>query len=130
MAWRSKVNAITIHSPIPSSDFTSKVLKIGNSPAPKTLPGKDSDLDFRLIQPTSVRGCVVDRKSVPDLAANLLTKCVHQRFAPMDVQVVHDEMDGVGLRVLHRHFTSCQSKLKPGAVRCGMSEMAAGFGLY
>src|SRR5258708_20999506 len=74
--------------------------------------------------------CVMDSESVPYLAANILTKCVRQRFAAVDVEIVHDQMDGVGLRVLHRHITGCQSELERRAVGRGVCEMATGFGLY
>src|SRR5258707_8935877 len=74
--------------------------------------------------------CVMDSESVPYLPANILTKCVRQRFAAVDVEIVHDQMDGVGLRVLHRHITGCQSELERRAVGRGVCEMATGFGLY
>jgi hypothetical protein len=54
------------------------------------LAGKDSDLDFSLIQPASVNRRVVDREAVPDFAANLLAEKVGKGLAAMDVEIVDD----------------------------------------
>ena len=45
-------------------------------------------------------GGVVNAESAPNFAANLRTEQVRQRFAPMDIQVVHHQMDRFGLGIL------------------------------
>ena len=86
--------------PIPGTDFPAQFFQVGDSPGARTLPRQEADLDFGLIQPASVFWRVVNGESIPDFAADLLAEQVRQRLAPMDVQVVHDEMDRVGVRIL------------------------------
>jgi hypothetical protein len=75
-------------------------MEVGNSSFAETLPGEDTDFDFRLVEPTSMFGRVVNGESVPDLTADLRAEKVRQRFTAMDVQVVHDEVDCVSVGVL------------------------------
>ncbi len=64
-------SAGAIDPSIPGAALATQSPEVGNSSATKALPGEHSDFDFRLIQPASVGGCVVNSESVPDLAANL-----------------------------------------------------------
>jgi hypothetical protein len=63
------------------------------------LAGEDPDFDFGLIEPTSVGGRVVNGKPIPYLAAELGAVEIRQGLLVMDVQVVHHQMDGLGLRI-------------------------------
>ena len=75
-------------------------------------------------------GCVVNRESVPDLIANLHPEDVRQRFAAVDVEVVHDQVDGLCLRVLHRQMAGDLCELKSGPVGRWEGEVPARFGFY
>jgi len=92
--------------------FSAQRLEIRDSSGTKALPREDADFDFRLIEPASVGGCVVNREAVPDLIANLHTEDVRQRLAAVDVEVVHDQVDGLCLRVLHRQVAGDLCELK------------------
>lgn len=46
----------------------------GNSAPSEALPGKETDLDFGLVQPASVRGSVVNCQAAPEIAAVLLAE--------------------------------------------------------
>ena len=66
---------------------------MGDPPLSQALPRKHPDFDFRLIEPTSVRGRVVNRKSIPDLAAELGAVEVRQWLLVMDVQIPGADRD-------------------------------------
>ena len=44
-------------------------------------------------------GSVVRRKTVPQPTASSFSESFHQSFAGVGTQVVHDQMDGIGLRI-------------------------------
>ena len=66
-------DSVAVHPPVPGFGFSLQRLEVGDSSLAQTLAGKQADLDFRLIQPTAVRGSVVDRKARPDLAPELFS---------------------------------------------------------
>src|SRR5882724_5253811 len=94
------------------------------------LPGEDADFDFRLIEPASVLGCVVNGKAVPDLAAHLGAESVLEGFAAMDIEIVHDEVDGLSRRVCQRQVADYSRKFKPGTIRRRECKVASRLGLY
>ena len=59
-----------------------------------------------------MRGCVMNGEPVPDLAADFLTKRIGQGFAVVRVEIVHDQVNRLGSRVLHRHFAGEPRELK------------------
>ena len=65
---------------------------------------------------------VMQGKSVPDLCADLGAESVGQRLATVDVQVVHHQVDGCGVRILERQIASHPGELESGAVRRGILE--------
>ena len=71
---------------MPGPNLLAQGLQIGNSSGAEALPGEDADFDLRLIEPTSVSGCVVNRESAPDFAADLLAEQVGERLAAMDIR--------------------------------------------
>jgi hypothetical protein len=93
-------DAIPVHPPIPGSRFATQGVKIGDSAATQTLPAEEPDFNLRLIEPTSMLRGVVDREAVPDLGGHLSAENVAERLAVMDIHVIHDQIDGLGLRVL------------------------------
>lgn len=66
----------------------------------QALPREHPDLDFCLVEPASMGGRVVDRKSAPDLGAELRTVKVDQRLAAMDIEIVQHQVDGLDLHKL------------------------------
>jgi hypothetical protein len=48
----------------------------------------------------------------------------------VDVEVIHDQVDGLGLGVLQRQFTGDSRELEGGTVGCREREMAARLRLY
>src|ERR1035437_1468287 len=69
-------------------------------------------------------------EAVPDLIADLCPEGIRQRLAAVDVEVIHDEMDGVCLRVLHRQLAGDAGEFECRAIRCGEGEMPPGLRLY
>ena len=104
-------------------------LQIRNSPGTEALPGEDADFDLGLIEPASVSRRVVVGESVPDLGTNFMTEQVGQSSTSMDVQVIHNQMDGFGFRILKGRFGKDLLELDCSAIGRGESEMAA-FWLY
>jgi hypothetical protein len=70
-----------------------KEANVGNLRVPKHCRENKADLDFRLIEPTSVLGSVVNRESLPEVGAGDLPVIVGKGFPAVDVQVIHDEVD-------------------------------------
>jgi hypothetical protein len=88
-------------------DFTSKGIQIGNSALAETLAGKEADLDFRLIQPTTVFRSVMHRETIPYLASVVETKVIGECLAAVNVQVVHHQVNGLRGRIaLHDRLDS------------------------
>jgi hypothetical protein len=48
----------------------------------------------------------------------------------MNVQIVHNQMDGRGIRVLHRQFEQHLSELDGGTVQRSKGEVTTGLWLY
>jgi hypothetical protein len=124
------VEAVTIHSPIPGLCFVTQGLEVWDPSGAQTLPREDPDFDFRLIEPTPVDRSVVDGEPIPDFAADFRAQKIRQGFAAMDVQIIHDQMDGLGLHVLCGNFEGHLSELQPRTIRRREGEMAARFGFY
>src|SRR5208283_5881356 len=73
---------------------------------------------------------VVDCEATPDLCRHFHTEDVAQRLSSMDVQIVHEEVDGLGRGVFQRQTDGNLGKLKTRSIRRGEGEMMSGFGLY
>ena len=54
---------------VPGAGLASQDAQGGNSALAQALPGKQADLDFRLVQPAPMLGRVMDREAGPDRAA-------------------------------------------------------------
>jgi len=57
-----------------------------------------------------VGGGVVHGETVPDLAADLHPENVSQRLAAVNIEIVHDQVDRLSVRVLQGQFAgdSCE----------------------
>ena len=87
-------------------------MEIRNSSLAEALPREEADFDFGLIEPASVSGRVVNGEPIPDFAADLRAEQVRQWLETMDVQIVHDQMDGFGLGILQGQFKNHLRKLE------------------
>lgn len=69
-------------------------------------------------------------EAVPDFTADLVAEQVGQGFAAMHVEVVQDQVDGRGCRVLESQVEGHFGELECGPIRRGEGEVAADFRLY
>src|ERR1017187_7969980 len=86
-------DAISVGSPVPGAGFRPENPDLAESALPQTLLGKEADLQFRLIQPTSVYRRVVNGEPIPQRPTLFLAEAVRQRLLGVGTQVVHDQMD-------------------------------------
>ena len=89
----------------------------------QALAAEEADLYLGLIQPASMFGRVVNRKSIPQPSAGFFAKAVHQRLAGVGAQVIHDQMDGVGSRIVLGDREQKIGKLGRRAGGCYFGEM-------
>src|ERR1035438_1648130 len=68
----------------------------------------------------------MDGEPIPQRAALLLAEVSDQRLAAVDIQVIHDEVDGVGLRVVLYDALHQTGELLTGTIRCRHGEVATG----
>ena len=57
-------------------------------------------------------GCIVHGEVVPDFSADLVTEKVSQGFAPVDVEVIQDQVDGSGCRIAKGEFEGHSGKTR------------------
>src|ERR1700674_2763932 len=81
---------------IPGFGFAAQRSDIPDPALPQALTAEESNLNFGLIQPTSMLGCVMHCESLPKPSARRLTEAVHQCLTGVSVQVVQDQVDSVG----------------------------------
>src|ERR1700751_902298 len=68
-------------------------------------------------------------EALPQLAAHLSAVRVCQRFAVVDVEIVHSQMNGPGTGVVPGQFTTDLRELAAATVGGGEGEGTPGFGL-
>ena len=95
---------MSICAAIPNSSFLLQLGQGWDAPFSKTLRGIQAQFNLRLIQPASMFRGKVNRKPVPKLSASWFAKRIDQRFPAMDIEVVHDEVDGLCIGVLIHHL--------------------------
>ncbi len=71
---------------------------------------------------------IVDRKAVPDFGGHLSAEDVAERLAVMDVQVIHYQVDGLGLGELQGQGHGDLGELEAGSIRRGEGERRPAFG--
>jgi len=69
---------VTIHTAGPGAGFSLQRLQFGDASFAEALTGEQTDFDFRLIEPASMRGRVVDRQALPDPVSRRLAAVVGQ----------------------------------------------------
>src|SRR5579863_4835161 len=110
--------------------FPSEDGQAGNSPTTPTLPGEQTDLDFRLIQPTAMFGRVVDRQAFPESVAPFLSEIVGEGLPAMNVEIVHHDVNRSRRRVTAYYGVHGSGKFRSGAIRRGQGEMPSGLRLH
>ncbi len=101
-----------------------------NPPLTETLPREDPDFNLGLIEPTAVLGRIVDGEPIPDLETDFLAVGGDQGFTAMGIQIVHDQMNGLGWAILHGQMKQHLGKFKSRSIGGREGKMSAGFGLY
>jgi hypothetical protein len=86
---------------IPRPDFSAQGFQIGDPPASGALPRQDADLDLNVVEPTPVSRRIVNRKSAPDLAAEIFSEQISKELTVVDVQIIRQQLYGSGLRIPH-----------------------------
>src|ERR1022692_3210000 len=109
-------DASSVGSPVPGAGFRPENPDLAESALPQTLLGKEADLQFRLIQPTSVYRRVVNGEPIPPRPTLFLAEAVRQRLLGVGTQVVHDQMDGLrrGIAVGDGLDEVCKFQRRPG----------------
>ena len=113
---------------VPSAGLASLDAQGGISALAQALPGKQADLDLRLIQPTPVLGRVMDREAIPDRAAHLLSEIVGEGLPAMDVQVIHHHVNRSRTAIAAHDRLQSLGKFWRRAIRGGQGEMPTGLG--
>ena len=119
-------DSCAIHSAVPGTRFPAQRLQVRDSSGAEALTRQDADFDFGLVQPASVSWRVVNGETVPDFAADVVPEQVCQGFGAMNVEVVQDQVDGGGCRVLESKLEGHFGELECGTIRRGEGEVAAG----
>jgi hypothetical protein len=68
----------------------------------------------------------VNGEPIPEQSALLLAEVNDQRLAAVDIQIIHLEVDGLGLRVVFHDAPHLTSELAAGTIGCGGGEVPAG----
>jgi hypothetical protein len=72
---------MTIHTTTPSLSLSPQRSPISDPALAQTLPRKQTDRDFGLVQPTAVLRGVMHRKPIPQAVAGLLAKAFHRHLS-------------------------------------------------
>ena len=119
------LDTVAVHAAVPGFCLLPQSFEAGDASTTETLPREDPDFDLRLIKPTSVSGRVMDGEAIPDLCGHFRAEDIRERLTPVDVEVVHYQVDRFRFRVRHRQGDGNLSELKPRTIWCYESEMPA-----
>src|SRR5664279_1963297 len=72
---------VAVHAASPGPSLLAQASDVSDSAFSYALPGKQTNLDLRLVQPASMLGSVVRRKTLPQPAASFFSKSFHQSLA-------------------------------------------------
>ena len=73
---------------------------------------------------------IVNSQPIPKPSACLLPEAIHQRFSAVDIEVVHDEMNGLGIGIIVDDVLHDMSELRGGPVGRGRREVPASLRFY
>src|SRR5690242_5268521 len=94
----------------------------------QALPRKDPDLYLRLIQPTAVSGCVVDREAIPNFGGHFRAKDIRQRFAAMEFRIVQSRWIVAASEYAIARLTATRANSKPERSGVGKVKWRPAFG--
>jgi hypothetical protein len=90
---------MTIHSPTPGLGCFAQRDSIPDSTLAHALAREQTDRNLGLVQPASMLGRVVDCESTPQPAPSVLAEPFDDRLPGMGTQIVHHQMNSVGVRI-------------------------------
>jgi len=120
---------VAVDVAIPSLGLASQCGDIPGPSLSKALATEDANLNFSLVEPTSMLWRVVNGKTIPQPCSRRFAQPIHQRLAGMGAQVVHDQMDGVGGGIVRSDLQDEVGKLGGRARGRHFGEMNASLGL-
>ena len=77
-----------------------------------------------------MRRRIVDRESVPDFSADLFAEQIGHRLTAVNVEIVHNQLDGGDGRVLHDQLERHLRELNGRTVWRRKGEVTSGLRLY
>jgi len=107
---------------VPGLGLAPQLFQIWNPPFAQTLPRVQTAFDFRWIEPVAVFWGVVHGEPVPNVSTLLLAEVIGQRFTGVYVEVVHNQVNRAGRRVLLHDVPDYTRELVARTVGCGGSE--------
>ena len=85
-----------------------------------------AELDFGLVEPTAVFGCVVYFQTAPEVAAFLAAEAIGEGLAAMNIEIVHHQVDLTGKGIVGDQTLDHSGELSRGAVGGGAGKMPPG----
>ena len=119
------LDLVAIDLAVPSACLPLEQGQTCDSPLSQTLPAEQTNFDLGLVQPTAVFGCVVNRETVPKIPALFLSKVVCEGLPAVDIEIVHDQMDGSSKRIAADDSIQDAYQLGRRAIRGRESKMFA-----
>ena len=100
--------------------LVAREIQFRNAAGAQALPGEEAELDFGLVEPTPMFGCVMDLQAAPDVAAFFAAEVIGEGLATVNVEIVHHP-DG-----------SCEQRdsRRPSAGPLGRTEPPSGWALH
>ena len=120
---------MTVDALVPSLSLRAQGGQVGDSAFAQTLPGKQADLDFCLIESTGMLGSVMEGESLPKSLSLLDAEMTVERFAAVGVEAVQNQVDGAGTWIAIGQPLNHPSELRRFAIGRRMSEVPASLGL-
>ena len=124
-----KDGSVTVDVLVPCLSLGAQGFQVGDSAFAQTLPGKQADLDFGLIEPTGMLGSVMEGESLAKRLSLLDAEMTVERFAAMGVEVVQNQVDGAGMWIAIGQPLNHPSELRRFAIGRRMSEVPPSLGL-
>jgi len=118
-----KDGSVTVDVLVACLSLEAQGFQVGYSAFAQTLPGKQADLDFGLIEPTGMLGSVMEGESLPNSLSSLDAEMAVERFAAMGIEVVQNQVDGAGSWIAIGQALNHPSELRRFAVGRRMSEV-------
>jgi hypothetical protein len=112
----------------PGARAITESLKRVDSIPTMTLAGPETGLDFGRVEPAAMLGCVVRREPRPERRPLLRAEGANKGTRPVQVQIVHEEMNRRGVAVATRNPLQCVDETGTFAVVGGVRQMPTRLG--